>query len=203
MRKWLKWSFICLTFAAAVWSITVFRDRHTLNESVIRFHVVANSDSAQDQKWKLLVRDAVTQQLQPAMQKLTDVNCAKEYLSSHLDQIQALAQQTLRRAGCEDAVTVTLGVEPFDTRHYDTFSLPAGSYESLRIVIGEGEGQNWWCVVFPTLCYSAAGESWEDQAAGAGFPNTLTSTLEGEDSYCLRFFLLDLLGRAENFLRFG
>lgn len=203
MRKWIKWSLICLTFAAAVWSISVFRDRHTLNESVIRFHVVANSDSPQDQALKLLVRDAVTQQLQPVMGELKDVEAAKEYLSAHLDEIEALTQKTLHRAGCEAAVAVTLEVEPFDTRHYDTFCLPAGSYEALRIVIGEGEGQNWWCVVFPTLCYSAAGESWEDQAAGAGFPDTLTEALEGEEGYCLRFYLLDLLGKAENFLRFG
>lgn len=203
MKKWMKWSLICLILAAAVWSASVIRDRYTLNESVIRFHVVANSDTSRDQQLKLLVRDAVTQELQPAMQGLTDVHHAKDYLSSQLEHIRALAEETLRQAGCEDAVTVTLGVEPFGTRHYDTFSLPAGSYESLRIVIGEGDGQNWWCVVFPTLCYSAAGDSWEDQAAGAGFPDTLTEAMEGEKGYSIRFYLLDLLGRAENFLRFG
>ena len=192
-----------LTLVVLLWGFTLFRDRHTLNEGLIRFHVVANSDSREDQALKLLVRDAVTRELEQTMESLENVKQAKAYLSCHLEQIETLAEQTLEAAGCPQGVTVTLGQEAFDTRHYDTFSLPAGTYESLRITIGEGNGQNWWCVVFPTLCYSAAGEDWEAQAAGAGFSDTLAGALEGRKAYELRFFLLDCLGRAENFLRFG
>ena len=93
---------------------------------------------------------------------------------------------------------VTLGKEVFDTRYYDTFTLPAGVYEALRITIGEGQGKNWWCVVFPTLCVPATSDGFEDVAAGAGFPDALTSALEGESGYELRFFLLDLLGKWQS-----
>lgn len=203
MKKMVKGSLLCLALAALLWGISVFRDRQTLNEDLIRLHVVANSDSQEDQALKLLVRDAVTQDLQQAMEHVEDVHQAKQYLSSHLEQIRTRAENTLAQSGCDMSVTVSLEAEPFDTRHYDTFSLPAGTYESLRITIGAGEGKNWWCVVFPTLCYSAAGEDFRDQAAGAGFPDALAGALEGQEGYTLRFYLLDLLGRAENFLRFG
>ena len=86
--------------------------------------------------------------------------------------------------------------ETFDIRKYDTFTLPAGVYESLRVVIGEGEGHNWWCVAFPTLCTSATTEGFEMAAQTAGMDDTLSETLTGD--YQLRFYLLDALGRVEN-----
>jgi stage II sporulation protein R len=91
-------------------------------------------------------------------------------------------------------------VEEFSKRVYDTFSLPAGLYESLRIIIGEGEGKNWWCVVFPELCLPATSEGFEETASCAGFPDALTAALEGEEGYEIRFFLLDVLGRLENLI---
>ena len=105
----------------------------------------------------------------------------------------------LKEAGCGDLATVSLAVEEFATRVYDTFTLPAGVYEALRITIGEGEGKNWWCVVFPTLCVPATSQGFEDVAAGAGFPDTLTAALEGEEGYEIRFYLLDLLGKVEGY----
>ena len=98
---------------------------------------------------------------------------------------------------------VTLCKEAFDTRYYDTFTLPAGIYEALRITIGEGEGHNWWCVAFPSLCLSATSEEFADKAAGAGFPDSLTGALDGEEKYEVRFFLLDALGELEKFLYAG
>ena len=107
----------------------------------------------------------------------------------------------LAQAGFPDTATVSLCLEEFATRVYDTFTLPAGLYESLRIVIGEGEGQNWWCVMFPSFCLPATSEGFEEVACGAGFSDTLTQTLEGE--YEIRFFFLDALGAVENFLHRG
>ena len=127
MKKMVKGSLLCLALAALLWGISVFRDRQTLNEDLIRLHVVANSDSQEDQALKLLVRDAVTQDLQQAMEHVEDVHQAKQYLSSHLDQIRLRAENTLAQSGCDMSVTVSLEAEPFDTRHYDTFSLPAGT----------------------------------------------------------------------------
>jgi stage II sporulation protein R len=90
--------------------------------------------------------------------------------------------------------------EAFDKRVYDTFTLPAGIYNALLIVIGDGQGKNWWCVVFPSLCIPAASETFADTAAGAGFPETLNRALTGDNGYELRFAVLDVLGNLENIL---
>ena len=101
--------------------------------------------------------------------------------------------------GSGETAKITFLKEEFDTREYDTFSLPAGVYESLRITIGEGAGKNWWCVVFPSLCVPATTEGFADTAAGSGFDNSLTGALGNNGGYKVRFFLLDCLGRIENF----
>ena len=186
-----------LAFALA-WCSGVIRDRADLGDKLIRLHVVANSDSETDQAVKLQVRDAVMAFLSNA--DLQDPQSAKAYLQENLPSIQQIANQTLKDAGQMATAAVTLCKESFDVRHYDNFSLPAGVYEALRITIGEGEGRNWWCVVFPALCYSAVGETFEDVAVGAGFSQELTSSLEGKDPIEIRFFLLDWLGKLENML---
>ncbi len=203
MKKRIKQVGFCLLLAALVWGGTLIADRQRLNEELIRFHVVANSDSAQDQALKLQVRDAVTESLTQAMADIADVEQAMVYLRENLSSIERIANETLAAAGCADRAVAQLMEEAFDTRYYDTFTLPAGAYEALRITIGDGEGQNWWCVVFPTLCMSATSEDFEDVASAAGFPEGLSETLAGEDGYELRFFFLDALGKLENLLRKG
>lgn len=199
MKKAMKRIGICLMAALAVWGGTLLADRQRLNEELIRLHVVANSDSREDQEVKLRVRDAVIESLEADLKSLGDVEQAKAYLQENLPKIQTVANQTLKKAGYSGDAVVSLCKEAFDTRDYDTFSLPAGIYEALRIVIGEGEGHNWWCVVFPTLCVPATTEGFADTAAGAGFPDSLTGALTGEEEYQVRFYLLDALGRMENY----
>lgn len=199
MKKWLKRMGICLLIALAAWSGTLLADRKKLSEDLIRLHVVANSDSREDQNIKLQVRDAVTESLREALANVKDVDQAKEYLTENLPKIQEIANTALEKAGYDQETVVTLCREAFDTRIYDTFTLPAGVYESLRITIGEGKGHNWWCVVFPTLCVPATMEGFADTAAGAGFPDSLTGALTGEEEYEVRFYLLDALGRVENY----
>ena len=196
MRKCLKRVVFCFLLAAFVWGGALVGDRQRLNEELIRLHVVAASDSAEDQAIKLRVRDAVTESLRAAMAEAGDMEAAKAYLRENLPKIQVVANETLKAAGCDAEAVVTLCREAFDTRYYDTFALPAGVYEALRITIGEGEGHNWWCVVFPTLCIPATTEGFADVAAGAGFSKELNAALTGE--YEVRFFLLDALGRLEN-----
>ena len=123
---------------------------------------------------------------------------AKEWLRQNLPAMEAAANEVLQKLGFSDRATVTLGKEAFPLRHYDTFSLPSGVYESLRVTIGEGKGQNWWCVVFPSLCLPAAGESTEDVAAGAGFSEELTDTVTQKPNYRIRFFFMDVIGKIEN-----
>lgn len=198
MAKIGKRIFLCLCLAAAIWCGTLLADRQLLNDELIRFHVVADSDDPEDQQVKLLVRDAVVESLSEDLSRLADVEQAKAYLQENLPKIQQIANQTLAAAGVEEEAVVSLCREAFQTRVYDTFTLPAGVYESLRIVIGEGEGHNWWCVVFPTLCLPATSEGFAETAQTAGFPDSLCGALTGEEEYTLRFYALDALGELEN-----
>lgn len=198
MKKLLKRVFACFLLVCLVYTIALVLDRQKLRNELIRLHVVAASDSEEDQAIKLQVRDAVLESLKAGLENATDIEAAKAYIESQLPKLEAVANQVLAAAGCGDVATVSLQVEEFAARVYDTFSLPAGLYDSLRIIIGEGEGRNWWCVTFPTLCLPATTEGFEAVAAGAGFSEELTGSLTGE--YEVRFYLLDLLGQLENFL---
>lgn len=198
MRKSLKRVCICLTVAAFFWCGALIADRQKLRQELIRFHVVANSDSDEDQKVKLQVRDAVLESIGAELQHIADVEQAREYLLSNLPKIQQVANATLIAAGMEPDAAVSLCQEAFDTRYYDTFTLPAGVYEALRITIGEGAGHNWWCVTFPGLCLPATTEGFGTAAAGAGFSDALTGALTGEEGCEVRFFLLDAMGKLEN-----
>ena len=198
MKKLLRRIFICFLAVCFVYLGALIADREKLKSELVRLHVVAASDSAEDQAIKLQVRDAVLESLQASLNGVTDIGEAKAYIEANLPKIEAVANQVLAASGCGDVATVSLQIEEFAARVYDTFSLPAGLYDSLRITIGEGEGRNWWCVTFPTLCIPATTEGFEAVAAGAGFSDELTGTLTGE--YEVRFYLLDLLGQLENFL---
>ena len=199
MGKKAKCIGICLLLAVTVWTGNLLQDRQYLDRELIRLHVVAASDSDTDQSVKLLVRDAIVASLSEGMAGIGDVEAAKNYIRENLPKIEAVANRTLNACGVDSRAVATLGEEAFDTRRYDTFSLPAGVYESLRVVIGEGQGKNWWCVAFPSLCLAATSEAFESTAQTSGMDDGLSRTLSGEPEYQLRFYLLDVLGRVENF----
>ena len=115
-----------------------------------------------------------------------------------LPKLTEVANQVLQQAGFDDTATVSLGVEEFPLRQYDTFSLPSGLYQALRIVIGEGEGHNWWCVVYPQLCIPATSEEFVETASMEGMSDSLSGSLTGE--YEIRFWILDQMGKLGNFL---
>ncbi len=200
MRKLL--TFLILV-AILVWGVGVIRDRVTLDDGVIRLHVVGETDSKEDQQIKLQVRDAVLQKINSVMQKMPDMETAKAYLQENLSEIESICNQVLASVGESAKAAVTMVQEKFPTRHYDTFSLPAGVYESLRITIGEGEGKNWWCVVFPRLCVATTSSEMKDTAVDAGFSKPLSGALTGQTQYKVRFFVLDCLGWLENWLHKG
>ena len=139
-------------------------------DKIIRLHVVANSDTSADQAVKLAVRDAV---LREAGRVLDGAEDPKQAVAAQLPALEAAANAELQRQGSEDLARVSFRRELFPTREYDTFSLPAGVYDALRITIGKGQGHNWWCVVFPGLCVPASGEGFEETADCAGFPDSL------------------------------
>lgn len=176
-----------------VWFGGLLGDSQQLREDILRLHVVAASDSQADQEVKLQVRDAILGTLEDGLEDLTDVDAAIAYVRQMLPVIEDVANRTLAAAGFDDTVQVSLTEEAFTRRDYETFSLPAGIYQALRVVIGEGEGENWWCVVFPQMCMAATSE---EAAEVSDFSDTLNDTLTGK--YEVRFWLLDKLGQLEN-----
>lgn len=187
--------------AILVYMGTLLSDKAAVREQTIRLHVVGASDSAEDQQVKLQVRDAVVVFVEENLVNARTVEEARTLIEQLLPQIRQVANQTLTELGegCEAAVSFLR--EEFPTRDYESFRLPAGVYQALRITIGEGQGQNWWCVVFPSLCIPAG--EFRDTAVGAGFSQPLAETLAGEETYRVRFFLLELLGKVENFFHRG
>ena len=203
MRKFMKFCGFCLLLLGLFWLGSILSDRKTLDTELIRFHVLANSDSAEDQQIKLQLRDVMTQALQKPMSQCVDAAEADKYLSDHLASIEALANAALTQMGVEDKAAVSFDQEYYPTRHYDTISLPAGIYRSLRITIGDGKGENWWCVVFPSLCLPAATEDFQAAAVDSGFPRSLAGALDRDPDYEVRFFFLDCIGRLRNFFQTG
>lgn len=131
---------------------------HKLEHSVIRLHILANSDSTENQTEKLLVRDALLAGAESWIPAGSDFSTGCEALRAQLPAIRQTAEQTLRAAGCSDNVRVTLEQTDFPARQYGVMTLPAGSYQALRVEIGEAAGQNWWCVMYPAICIPAAAE---------------------------------------------
>lgn len=129
-----------------------------VRESVVRLHILANSDSEEDQALKLKVRDAVVEAAAGWLDGAENADEALVLAEQRLPALKAVAQQTVIDAGYDYPVDATLCTMYFTTRQYDAVTLPAGVYEAVRFTIGSGEGKNWWCVVYPPLCAGAAME---------------------------------------------
>ena len=177
----------CVT---AAWG--AHRAQEGLAEKLIRLHVIANSDSEEDQKLKLQVRDAVLAQAEEILEACGDLDEAEEELRAALGRLSAIAEETAAQAGCGDPVSAELSYEMYPTREYDTFRLPAGRYLSLRLTIGEGKGRNWWCVVFPPLCNAATTEEFTDAGEAAGLTTEELALLTEESGeYVVRFKIVE------------
>lgn len=122
-------------------------------DNVIRFHVLANSDSENDQQLKLSVRDAVLQEYSDALSNQPEIVSSREFLMESLPDIKALAESVVVENGYDYPITVSLGKSFFPTKTYGDIAFPAGEYEALKIEIGDADGKNWWCVMFPPLCF--------------------------------------------------
>lgn len=163
-----------------------------LSGQLLRLHVVANSDAEDDQTLKLKVRDAVLKRAAGYLEAAHDVDAAEQILGAHLTELAEAGQVVVQSEGYDYPVTASLGVSHFPTKYYDGFALPAGDYQALKVTIGAGEGHNWWCVVFPTLCVSAASE-WQDTAVAGGLTEDEVGLMaEKNEGYVLRFKCLEL-----------
>lgn len=122
-------------------------------EELIRFHVRANSDTEEDQKLKLKVRDKILADMKDILEGADSLEQGRYIIMCKLDDIKYVAESVIQENGYDYPVKVTMGIEEFPVRKYGNKVLPQGNYESLIVTIGNGEGQNWWCVMFPPLCF--------------------------------------------------
>ena len=166
-------------------------------DNVLRLHVLANSDSSEDQALKLEVRDRILEETATLFKDCKSKDEAREAVESNLDKIREIAEQTVREAGYDYGVSVSLGEEEYPTKNYEECCFPAGEYLSLRVMIGEAEGENWWCVLFPPLCLDAAGES-REVFAEVGLTDEQYSFITETDNaqYKVRFKLLEVIEGA-------
>ncbi|AAM25676.1 stage II sporulation protein R [Caldanaerobacter subterraneus subsp. tengcongensis MB4] len=133
------------------------------SKKLIRFHVIANSDSPEDQELKLKVRDAILVELAPKLEGLKTKEESERVIKENLVNIEKVAEKIIKEEGKDYKVRVDYGVFSFPTRYYGALTVPAGKYTALKVVIGEGEGKNWWCVVFPPLCIVDAKHGFTDE----------------------------------------
>lgn len=166
-------------------------------DSVLRLHVLANSDSEEDQRLKLLVRDEVAALTASLTEGCSDIEAASAAVEANLEKIRICAEEKLRSLGCELPVRVEFGREDYPTKSYESICFPAGEYRSLRVMIGAAEGQNWWCVLFPQLCLGAASAKTAENAfISVGFtPEQYKIITETDEvQYKIRFKILEALG---------
>ncbi|MPL60639.1 hypothetical protein SDC9_06200 [bioreactor metagenome] len=159
-RKILKGLFISLSgcFVIIGWLLLAYNQEMGLSSvnaqaSMIRFHVLANSDSIQDQEIKLKVRDAVIKYLSPHLKGVSDSSVARQIIFEKQDELIHVAQQVLEVNGVSYPVKLDIGIFDFPIKSYGKITLPAGKYEAVRILLGKAEGKNWWCILFPPLCF--------------------------------------------------
>ena len=167
--------------------VLALRTQDELADKVVRLHVLANSDSEEDQALKLKVRDVVLERATAILEQSADRREAESRLRGELLELERIAAEEISDCGYEYDVTAEVANTMFPTKEYDGFTLPAGEYLALRIIIGEGNGHNWWCVVFPPLCTTAAADV-PASALAAGFDEEEVALVtEENEGYVLKF----------------
>ena len=179
---------LCVTLCLGTWAQA---RQESISGSLVRLHVLAVSDDSNEQRIKLNVRDSVLSYISPKLEDAESPDEAKRIISSELDGIKSAAETAAEGR----PVKVTLTQEYYPTRDYGSFSLPAGRYESLRVILGEGEGHNWWCVVFPPLCLTAA----ESDSAVESLDGETQGIVTEEDGYRCKFRIVELWGEVCDF----
>lgn len=156
MKRLAKYfvSFFMLIAGLAFFAFT--ENCRDISDKLIRVHVIADSDSETDQQIKLKVKDEVLDFVGGLKLPENNFGSARESLDSHITGLEKFCNEKLISLGCSYKASASLCREDYPMRDYDTFSLPAGNYTSLKIVLGDGKGKNWWCVIYPELCTGAS-----------------------------------------------
>lgn len=184
MKKLLHFLLFCVFAFGCFYLGSMAADRQVLSDRWIRIHVVAASDSQEDQRVKLQVRNELLSQLEQQLEGM-DTDEAICSLEERLPQLERTAQKILHDCGSTDTAQVSFREETFPRRSGDGFRLPAGVYKTLRVTIGEGQGHNWWGVLFP--------QTWQEEA--------VSTALTEEETPKLRFFFLEKLGQLQAWIK--
>ncbi len=199
----ILWISILVLIASAISAYLPASGEEALYRDVIRLHVLAESDSERDQATKLNVRDAVLDTVSSLTESATDFDDAYAMLCAAVPDIQAAAEARARECGISAPVTVEFDRESYPVRYYEDYALPAGEYMSMRVVIGEGAGHNWWCVLFPPMCRTSAVDTSADEEKffAAGFTPEEYRIIKKESptKYRVRFKVLELLSETFGF----
>ena len=178
--------------AALIWGNVSLHRQQALADRVVRLHILANSDSDEDQALKLQVRDRVLDRAAEVLTESADRAAAERALRAALPELESLAADEIARRGYDYPVTAELADTAFPTREYDGFALPAGRYLALRLVIGAGEGHNWWCVVFPPLCTAVSSDLAQTAMAAGLTEDDVQLITESDNGYVLKFKSIEL-----------
>ena len=154
-----------------------------LRENILRLHIIANSDSEADQSLKLAVRDEILKSSTDIFKDCRDISSACNIAETQLDVIADKANSVIKQNGFNYTATATVGDTYFETRQYDDFTLPAGTYKSLIVNLGEGKGKNWWCVVFPCVCVPTA----DDAELSDSVSEDAAQTAQNPQKYIMKF----------------
>ena len=190
MKKILTMALSLLAAALLMGAMPTEADAEIYSDT-LRLHILAASDTEEDQALKLLVRDAILTEYSTALSEREGFDAALAEAESLLDDIRATAERCIKENGYDYSVKVTLGEEWYDTREYEDFSLPRGVYSSLIVKIGGGEGHNWWCVMYPPMCLDMALDAPSDDWV-SDYTDSELSLISG-GKYRVKFKLLELI----------
>ena len=197
MKRIEKAMIIGLILSIIVGSFTAFAGKcDSIRESVLRLHILANSDSEEDQALKLKVRDRILEETGTLFQTTGNLKDAEAEAVRQLERVRQIAENEIQKQGYNYTVKAELCNMFFETRQYDNVTMPAGSYDAVRITIGEAKGHNWWCVLYPPMCIPAAQPKQElDDVLSAEEMEVVTA----KPNYEIRFACVEIFERIKNF----
>ncbi len=171
----------------------------SVRSDVVRLHILANSDSQKDQEVKLLVRDALLDKNTKLLTDGVTTDNAEEYFLENKEVLLEAAKETLEKNNFNYDVSISLGKEYFETRRYGELIFPAGEYTSLKVILGEGKGHNWWCVMFPPLCVPGASDIETDESKTADYlTQSGEKIVNSGNKYIIKFKLLEIYEELRN-----
>lgn len=197
--KTFEKSLIMGLMAAILLSMVNFHSRcESISQKVLRLHILANSDTAEDQSLKLKVRDRLLTYSSGLFERATTKDHAKEFTRSYISKLEDVAKEEIESNGYRYPVRIELVNMYFTTRQYDNnITFPAGNYDAIRVIIGEGSGKNWWCVMFPGLCLSSVSQE-TPRAQNDVLNASEIELIEGGDRYELKFKVVEWIEEFKN-----